>query len=205
VEVNVTHDAYTPIEQRLLDAWFSGRALSDQDKALLEEFGFGNGWGDDYTPLDAWVAAFAVQDIQERLPNCGFERGDGDFSLTREIGQDCPRKVTGPAQLLFSINWADSGPGFSWPAEYNLVWLPGHDRWVLTCSTDGPDMFGYSDFALGSIGVNDDLREAARKIVVNDWERQQLNEQPRWSDFLAKGLIPKKEAMAWRKEVWGRS
>jgi hypothetical protein len=28
-------------------------------------------------------------------------------------------------QFLFRINWANSGPGINWPADYYLVWLPG--------------------------------------------------------------------------------
>jgi hypothetical protein len=51
------------------------------------------------------------------------------------------------------INWADSGPGLSWPADYNLVWLPTYDRFVLTYSADSPDAFGYCDFALGTVAA----------------------------------------------------
>jgi len=43
---------------------------------------------------------------------------------------------------LFQINWADSGPGLSWPADYNLVWVPSFARFVLTYSADSPDAFG---------------------------------------------------------------
>jgi hypothetical protein len=40
-------------------------------------------------------------------------------------------------QLVCTINWADSGPGFSWPESYHVTYLPGFDKFVITASTDG--------------------------------------------------------------------
>ena len=64
-------DLYTADERRLLDAWVTGRALTPEDEALLCAQGFYEDHGETYTRLNAWVGTFAVQDIQERLPNCG--------------------------------------------------------------------------------------------------------------------------------------
>lgn len=42
--------------------------------------------------------------------------------LTRPIVKE-PRskRVAFAARFLFGINWADSAPGISWPADYYLV------------------------------------------------------------------------------------
>jgi hypothetical protein len=45
-------------------------------------------------------------------------------------------------QLVCTINWADSGPGFSWPEAYHVTYLPGFDKFVITASRDGPDAWG---------------------------------------------------------------
>jgi hypothetical protein len=110
-------DIYTPDERRLLQAWLDSKSLSVEDEALLAELGYDHDPCSAYTRLDAWVGAFAVRDIQERLPNCGIGRADGSFVLTRSIKKSRSRKVAGLSRFLFRINWADSAPGLSWPAE----------------------------------------------------------------------------------------
>ena len=80
----MTVHIYTPDERRLLEAWFDGKSLSLEDEDLLAEWGFDHDPCEAYTRLDAWVGAFAVRDIQERLPNCGICREDGVI-LTRPI------------------------------------------------------------------------------------------------------------------------
>jgi len=165
-------DVYSPDERRLLETWFGGKSLSLEDKGLLEEWGFDHDPCEAYTRLDAWVGAFAVRDIQERLPNCGICREDG-VVLTRPIHKDRrSKKVAGAVRFLFRINWADTAPGFSWPADYYLVWMAGFDRWILTYSADSPDAMGYCDFALGWVGPEEDWREAVRQILVEDWRFQ---------------------------------
>ena len=60
-------DIYSPSETALLEAWFEGRTLSIEDEELLQSQGFDHDPCEAYTRLDAWVGAFAVRDIQERL------------------------------------------------------------------------------------------------------------------------------------------
>ena len=197
-------DIYTADERLLLEAWFNGKAPTLEQEALLQNQGFDHECCEAYTLLDAWVGAFAVRDIQARLPNCGIGKSDGTYVLTRSIDRGRrSKKVAGLARFLFRINWADSGPGMSWPADYHLVWLPGFDRFVLTYSADSPDAFGYCDFALGSVGAVDDWRAVVREILVEDW-RFQFNEwnQSPWAYVWGEGLIKEEEALAWRKEAW---
>jgi len=196
-------DIYTPDERRLLEAWFAGKPLSYANGNLLAELGFDRECCSAYTRLDAWVGAFAVRDIQERLPNCGICRDDGVI-LTRPIVKGRRSKgVAFAARFLFEINWADSAPGLSWPADYHLIWLPGFDRWALVYSADSPDAMGYCDFALGAIGQNDDWREGVKQILVDDWRFQfnEWNQEP-WAYIWRPGLVTEEEAMAWRSEAW---
>ena len=196
-------DIYSGDERQLLEAWFDGRSLTLEQEELLAEQGFDHECCEAYTLLDAWVGAFAVRDIQERLPNCGICREDS-VTLTRPIQKNRrSKKVASAVRFLFRINWADSAPGFSWPADYYLVWLPGFDRWVLTYSADSPDAMGYCDFALGSIGPDDDWRESVREILVADWRFQYSEwEQTPWAYVWRPGLVTQEEALEWRKEAW---
>jgi len=147
----------------LLTAWFSGTSLTLEQEELLASQGFDHDPCEAYTRLDAWVGAFAVRDIQEGLPYCGICRDDG-VVLTRPIVKNRrSKKVTGAVRFLFQINWADTAPGFSWPADYHLIWLPGFDRWVLTYSADSPDAMGYCDIALGWIGPDDEESDETRE------------------------------------------
>jgi hypothetical protein len=90
---------------------------------------------------------------------------------------------------LFTINWADSGSGFSWPMSYYIAWLPYYDRFVVTASADCPDLFGYCDFALGAFGIDKPIKDDAREIICADWIRHRAFEQQRWASLLETGLI----------------
>ena len=194
---------YTADERRLLEAWISKGHLSTEDEALLTSQGFDHDPGDHFTRLDAWVGAFAVRDIQHRLPNCGIFHGE-NLTLTRPIEKGRRSKhVASAVQFLFRINWADSGPGMSWPADYHLVWLPGFDSWVLAYSADSSDALGYCDFALGCVGSGEDWRAAVKKLLVENWRAQYREwEQSPWAHLWEAGRVSETEALAWRREAW---
>ena len=198
------NDIYSAEERALLQTWFEGKYLSTEQEEWLEAQGFDHDPCEAYTRLDAWVGAFAVRDIQERLPNCGIGKSDGTYVLTRPIQKSRRSKtVAGAVRFLFRINWADSAPGLSWPADYHLIWLPGFDRWVLTYSADSSDAFGYCDFALGAFGADEDWRASVREILVADWRFQYGEwEQTPWAYVWGAGLVSEEEAMAWRREAW---
>ena len=197
----MTSSIYSPDEQALIEAWLRSDGIDGQIDNLLIAAGFEANC-DPYTRLDAWVGAFAVAEIQSRLPNCGICREDGVI-LTRKFREVPDRKVTGMIRHLFTINWADSAPGISWPVAYNLVWLPGFDRFVVTASADGTDMFGYCDFALGHFGADEDWRQAAKEILQGDWRGAYESwDQAPWAYLFDSGVVPEAEAMAWRAEAW---
>jgi hypothetical protein len=104
---------------------------------------------------------------------------------------------------ICTVNWADSGPGFSWPEAYHLTYLPGFDKFVVTASRDGPDAWGCSDHAIGVADGGLDPVEAAKEVVIGQWRYQFDNwEQSRWAYLLGEGLIDKATASCWADEVW---
>ena len=125
------------------------------------------------------------------------------MTLARKYREDPripDRKILLLPRYLFTINWADSGPGYSWPVAYNVTWLPYYDRFVVTASSDGSDTFGYCDFALGSFDINTALNEGVKTIICADWKSQ--CEQQRWAYLFGTGLISEPEANAWADAVW---
>ena len=84
-------------------------------------------------------------------------------------------------QLICTINWADSGPGFSWPESYHVTYLPGFDKFVVTASRDGPDAWGCDDHAIGVANGGLSPVDAAKEVVTEFW-RMQVN-SPRRSRF----------------------
>jgi hypothetical protein len=106
--------------------------------------------------------------------------------------------------FLFEINWADSGPGFSWPEAYYATWLPGFDRYLVTMSADSTDAHGYTDLAIGQFPADEDFNGGVKRAIC-DWWRRCTNDQPEsaWAYLFGDGEIDEAEAYRWRKEVWG--
>ena len=68
-----------------------------------------------YKRTDAAVARILLERIQDRLPNWAGLAG-GRFVMARPFfDRRARRKVELWPHYLLTINWADSGPGFSWP------------------------------------------------------------------------------------------
>lgn len=68
-------------------------------------------------------------------------------------------------QYLFTLNWADSGPGFSWPGAYYTTWVPSYERFVVTYSADSPEVWGYADIAIGQFGVKEALKDGSHRLI----------------------------------------
>ena len=72
------------------------------------------------------MAAFVLERIQDTLPQWASvklrenENEEADITLAREVkARRARRTVELVPQYLLTINWADSGPGFSWPVAYH--------------------------------------------------------------------------------------
>lgn len=107
-----------------------------------------------------------------------------------------------PRRLL-EINWADSGPGFSWPETYHATFVPGYERWVVTASADSDEVYGYEDLAIGHFRAGVPVREGSGKVIRRWWRRRKREDgQAAWVDVWPKGFIGEAEALDWRDAVW---
>jgi hypothetical protein len=154
------------------------------------------------TPLRNAVARIALGVIQNRLPQCGIFDGDGRLTLTRKRFERPIRDVVMLPQHLFTINWADSAPGISWPEEYHSTYIPGFDRYVVTAAFDGTDMYGVTELAIGSFEGDRAPAEGCADVVKGWWRYLQENCQTRWAYVWDEALISKDTAEDWADEVW---
>ena len=151
------------------------------------------------------MALIALEEVAERLPNCGIFDGQR-VNLTRQQRdeEEIPdRKVAMVPRHLFTVNWADSGPGISWPGAYYTTWIPVYDRYVVTYSADTHEVFGHCDIAIGHFGAEEKLIEGSRRVVTKDWQRQYDEyTQCRWAYLFFEGLLTSEEAEEWADVVW---
>jgi hypothetical protein len=153
--------------------------------------------------LSEAVARLCLSDVQERLPQWA-SCSDGNVLLGRARFAAPDRTFTPlDPQRLLCINWADSGPGFSWPEDYYVTLLPGFGRCVVTASSDSTDSYGVTDFALGWFRASEGMLAGARRILVRWWHETAQNDGGPWAYQFDQGLIDAKEAYRLRKRVWG--
>lgn len=213
-----TADLFTVEEHVVFANWLkvapkcdAAVTLVDVDTAL-EQLGF-TGRAGDYKESDAAVAAIVLERIQERLPQWASFREIKDGNTMKEVvtlgrnvkERGAKRKIETAPRHLLTINWANSGPGISWPEAYYVTWVPVYDVFVVTASADSPDAFGYCDFAIGHFpNTKEFVAEAGQKIKAN-WNWQYSNfSQERWEYLFDAGLIDVETAERLADEVWGK-
>jgi hypothetical protein len=199
-------DLFTADEEFVLATWFEvdgpsyGGRIDDIFKGwnIPSEIPY-------YRRIDAAVAQILLERIQDHLPNWTALAGDR-FVIARGIfDRRARRKIELWPHHLLTINWADSGPGFSWPVAYKATYVPLLDRTVVTASADCPEAFGgVSDVAIGAFGSETSILEGSRRIIISDWTNQwRRHDQERWAYLFDTGIVSKAEADAWADEVWG--
>ena len=207
-------DLFTIEEHAILAEWFSTDPKCDADDIpyvwdALETLGF-TGKSSQYCEEDAAVAAIVLERIQGTLPQWGSvrlrksENEETVIFLAREIkARQVKRTVELLPKYLLTINWADSGPGFSWPVAYHVTWVPIYNQYVVTQSSDSPDAYGYCDFAIGFFPATDDFVAKAAEEIRGDWgwQRDQCC-QGSWAYLFNTGLIGEETALKLRGEVW---
>ena len=156
----------------------------------------------DVTELDNAVARICLTEIQHRLPQWSCGREDGIVFARPPIERGDRLLTPLQPQRLMCINWADSGPGFSWPEEYHVTWLPGFDRHVVTASVDSPDVHGVTDWAIGWLSGKADLLKSSKRLIARWWRTQRDNGQGRWEYLFDAGLISEEEAERMGDRVW---
>lgn len=215
MSIEIIKGLYTPDEKAVLDEFFdvpaeqrdAERDWVDCMQALGCEAGL---LPDFYPPTGHAVAKIVLQTVAARLPNWAAVYPDGEVITARFADGPAYRsheKLALLPRFLFSINWASSGPGFSWPMAYYLTWVPGYDRFVVTGSSDSPEgNYGHCDVALGHFPAPTDEQaviDAAADIIGGDWSAQyQEWDQDYWECFLDAGLIDYARAHAMGKAVW---
>jgi len=157
------------------------------------------------TRVEAAVAQILIHSVQHRLPQWSTSNGEkvilGRKYRKRQGGQG----LAFIAQHLFTINWADSGPGFSWPEAYHLTYVPGYEQYVVTASQDGADVWGCTDQAIGFFGASGNHLIRARDVIRGRWKAMRDEyDQPSWAYLFYEGLISTQTAEGWKRRVWAR-
>lgn len=201
-------DCYTDTERAFLCDYFKIKRpgwLKDTDiyqpvaKGIYVKRGQ---YSDEYEIPNA-VARLVLQRIQEYLPAWGGADSEGKFVIARNYTRKEVALVSFQPQHLFTINWADSGPGFSWPEAYYLVWLPVFERYVVTASQDSPDCYGFEDIAIGWQFFDEDRVGLSKEIIQANWgavHKPHLEEG--WAYLFETGVVSQSEAEDWRNDIW---
>lgn len=204
---------FAPIEQAILAEHF-GLNIPNLDVEL-------DWWGGDpqhpqciKLELDAWdgsdqgkaianaVARIALAQVQKSLPQFAI-CGPNSIEFGRGITNAPSRQVEMMSYHLFTIDWAMTAPGISWPEAYYLTWMPGIEQWLVTSSRDSPEVGGYCDLALGYFGDDKEPHEGAGLVIGGYWSDQRIDyDQPRWELFFEAGLVSYEVASEWADEIW---
>lgn len=151
------------------------------------------------------VARIVLSTIQQGLPQWSAHDGDGIVYGRYPYAKHSGRVSLLP-QFLFGINWASTAPGFSWPVDYYVGFLPFYDVHVVTASADSPDAFGYNDLALGYFQAGEDILTGSERVIRDNWQRQFDEwQQQRWENLWGIGLISEGRANTLADSVWGEN
>jgi hypothetical protein len=205
---------FTKEEHAIIADWLNAEPKCDHpntpsSQEALEALGF-VGKASAYSEGDAAVATIVLERIQDTLPQWACvkfresQSHEAAVTLAREIRErKATRTVELIPQFLMKINWADSGPGFSWPVAYHATWVPLYDEYIVTQSADSPDAFGYCDFAIGHFPATINFAGKATEEIRDDWEWQRDQCcQSAWAYLFEPGLINERTAIEMREEVW---
>lgn len=194
------------------------RLLPTDEQALLKCYVEGNEEPDDFgalydalevpknaTPprLAIAVSQILLHHVQGTLPQWASVKDDKVSLNRKKHKRHADARLVFNPKLVCTINWADSGPGFSWPESYHVTYLPGFDKFVITASRDGPDAWGCDDHAIGVAEGSLSPIEAAKEAIVEFWTMQVSTwDQGRWAYLFDQGLIDTETANEWADEVW---
>ena len=157
--------------------------------------------GSNHLILENAVARICLASIANDLPQWAVVRnGVIDRTRTPTRAKLHARSVH-PVHLL-TINWGDSGPGFSWPEAYHVTSLPGYDVSVVTASADSPDTHGYADRAIGWFPGSARTVDKARQVLVSYWVSQRECGQDRWEYLFDAGAFDERTADELADAVW---
>lgn len=151
----------------------------------------------------SFVAQLCLNQLQNRLPQWtafnGGEYLEGRKGFSHEVNSEAIHSLH-----LCEINWATSGPGFSWPENYYLHYLEGYDILILTVSQDSPDAYGYADLAVSAVPIPypENISEAAKQLLSRWWGIHSNYIDEGWEYLVHSGLISEPEALLLRDKIW---
>jgi hypothetical protein len=150
------------------------------------------------------VAQIILNPIQHTLPNFAICNADHSVTLCRTPhNRHKDARLNFHPQQVCTINWADSGPGYSWPEAYHVTYLPGFNKYIVTASRDGTDVWGCVDHAIGIVDGGVTPIAAAKVSILDYWGKQVYDwNQDRWAYLFDEGLIDIATANTWADEVW---
>jgi hypothetical protein len=183
---------FSPQEEALFDAYVGKKDPKIPEIApILDELGAEDVPDLNLTKLDVAAGLLIAKYIGDAsLPTWGSPGEDGKYHYTRGDNENAQKARRLLSITLLRINWAMSGPGFDWPEEYRVTWLPRQERWILTSSRDSTDLFGVMDMALGHFkSERDRLVEKARPVLIRYWRMFLQVGQPPWVQVLRPGLV----------------
>jgi|TARA_B100001964_G_scaffold37899_1_gene41239 hypothetical protein len=151
------------------------------------------------------VAYILLKNIQNRLPNTYFIHRDKTYEAREKIDKSKlgVTKINFIPRRLFCINWADSGPGISWPEDYFITYIPNYNVNILTVSADD-ELYGgiATDSTIGWVKQNYHIKDL-EKIIKNYWQEKIAEvEQEKWANIFDEGIIKKETLNNWREKVW---
>jgi hypothetical protein len=161
-----------------------------------------DGFGEDNAAANA-VARLVLQTVADRLPQWAVFYEDHPPLFARDPMPVRRSKVSLVPQHLLTINWADSGPGFSWPEAYYATHLPGFDVYVVTASPDSPDLHGYTDLAIGFFESSKPFKLGLRQVLETWWRNSTQGDPAQaWAYLFDTGAVGSDEAWEWARSVW---
>ena len=154
-----------------------------------------------FEALNNAVARIALAPLRKSLPVWGTY-GDGKVYHTRQEEHASALPLRGfrsEPVLALTINWANSGPGYSWPESYYVAWIPYYERYVVTASLDSPLDEGYLDFAIGWLPDKATVEEDLKDVILSRWTNLSPYVQG-WAECWNEGIVD--DPWAWRSELW---
>lgn len=154
----------------------------------------------------SFVAQLCLNQLQNRLPHWTAFNSREYLEGRKGFSHEANSKAIHSLHLC-EINWATSGPGFSWPENYYLHYLEGYEILILTISQDTPDAYGYVDLAVSAVSIPylENISEAAKQLLSRWWAIHSNYIDEGWESLLQQGLISESEALSLRDDIWNVS
>jgi hypothetical protein len=199
---------FLPEEHRVISEWLKVEPVEEipadlDSETALKNLGLDNDEVSIHSNIDYAVAAILLERVQGRLPQWASVKDDS-VTFGRELrDKGAERVIEMTPRNLFTLNWADSGPGFSWPEDYNVTFVPVYDVFIVTGSVDSTDIYGVTDFALGHFPKGEDLLAASGEIIFQEWkELVSSYDQHRWAYLFGEGLMNTAAAESLADRLW---